>query len=160
MTKGFFARWALAGAAIGALAGYVTVSWAQTPERRHFTVLAVEPRGGTQVTQEPFPSEPLPAGGGYVIRQPDANGRWEVSTYVWSPAQIIVRQGDHVVIDFVGINGAEHPTELRGLGRTFSLRRGQVHRVEFVAEAPGVHPVICGTHQPSMRGEIVVLPRA
>jgi hypothetical protein len=152
----------LAGAGLIAAAAFaaalVSVQ-AQAPQTRHFTIAAIEPRGGTQAAQEPFPSAPLPPGGGYVIRPPDANGRWEVSAYLWSPAQIVVRQGDRVVIDFVGINGAEHPTTLGSLAPNFTLRRGQVHRVEFTADVPGVHPMICSAHLPSMRGEIVVLER-
>lgn len=144
---------------VAGVAGHWAGSRAQTGERRHFTVLAVEPRGGTNVSQEPVPSAPLPAGGGYVYRAPDATGRWEVSTYVWAPSQIIVRQGDVVVIDFAGINGAIHPTEIGGLNHSFALRRGEVSRFEFRADAPGVFPIICSTHQPSMRAEIVVLPR-
>jgi plastocyanin len=132
---------------------------AQATEKRFFTIAAVEPRGGVTVNQEPFPTEPLPPGGGYVMRQPDQTGRWEVSAYLWSPGQIVVNQGDEVVLDFVGINGASHPTEIKGLGKTFTLKRGQVTRVEFKADKPGVYPVVCATHAPSMRGEIVVLPR-
>ena len=143
-----------------AQAAYLTASRAQMPERRFFTVAAVEPRGGVNVSQEAFPTEPLPAGGGYVIRQPDQSGRWEVSTYVWMPSQIVVNQGDHVTLEFVGINGASHPTEIKGFGKAFTLKRGHVVRWEFHAEKPGVYPVICSSHTPSMRGEIVVLPKA
>jgi plastocyanin len=131
----------------------------QTAEKRFFTIAAVEPRGGVTVDKEAFPTDPLPQGGGYVIRQPDQTGRWEVSAYLWSPSQIVVNQGDEVTLEFVGINGAAHPTEIQGLCKTFTLRRGQVTRVEFKADRPGVFPIVCGTHQPSMRGEIVVLPR-
>ena len=146
-------------ALIGGQAGYLGAADAQTAGRRFFTVAAVEPRGGTNASQEAFPTEPLPAGGGYVIRQPDQTGRWEVSAYVWNPSQIVVNQGDDVTLEFVGINGASHPTEIKGLGKTFTLKRGQVTRVEFKAERPGVYPIVCSTHAPSMRGEVVVLPR-
>jgi heme/copper-type cytochrome/quinol oxidase subunit 2 len=148
----------LAGALLPVL-GHYSVSLAQTPEKRVITVAAVEPRGGANVAQEPFPAETLPSGGGYVIRPPDQSGRWEVSTYVWMPSQIVVNQGDEVTLEFVGINGASHPTEIRGLGKTVTVKRGHVTRIEFKAEKPGVYPLICHTHQPSMRGEIVVLPR-
>jgi plastocyanin len=137
----------------------IAPSLAQTPERRFFTVAAVEPRGGANVGQEPFPAQGLPAGGGYVMKQPDQTGRWEVSTYFWMPSQIVVNEGDEVTLEFVGINGASHPTEIKGLEKTFTLQRGHVTRIEFTAERPGVYPVICHTHAPSMRGEIVVLPK-
>lgn len=138
----------------------VGAALAQTAEKRFFTIAAVEPRGGATVDREAFPAEPLPSGGGYVMRQPDQTGRWEVSAYLWSPGQIVVNQGDEVVLDFVGINGASHPTEIKGLGKTFTLTRGQVTRVEFKADKPGIYPIVCTTHAPSMRGEIVVLPRS
>ena len=144
---------------IGAQIADLGVAQAQMPERRFFTIGAVEPRGGANVAQEALPSEALPAGGGYVMRQPDQSGRWEVSAYLWAPSQIVVNQGDDVTLEFVGINGAAHPTEIKGLGKTFTLKRGHVTRVEFKAERPGVYPIICTTHAPSMRGEIVVLPR-
>jgi hypothetical protein len=144
---------------VGGQITYPGTSWAQVAEKRYFTIAAVEPRGGANVGQEPLPTEPLPPGAGYVMRQPDQAGRWEVSTYLWSPSQIVVHQGDEVTLDFVGINGASHPTEIKGLDKTFTLKRGHVVRVEFKADRPGTYPVICNTHMPSMRGEIVVLPR-
>jgi plastocyanin len=139
--------------------GYLGVSRAQMPNKRYFTVAAVEPRGGVNVSQEAFPSDQLPPGGGYIIKQPDQTGRWEVSAYVWMPNQLIVNQGDEVTIEFVGINGGAHPTEIRGIGKAFTLKRGQVVRMDFKADKPGIYPVICSSHQPSMRAEIVVLPR-
>ena len=140
-------------------AGYIGASQAQTPQKRFFTIAAVEPRGGVNVSQEPFPADPLPPGGGYVIRQPDQTGRWEVSAYVWAPSQVVVHQGDEVTLEFVGINGAAHPTEIKGLDKAFTLKRGHVMQIQFKAEKPGVYPIVCNTHQPSMRAEVVVLPR-
>jgi len=58
--------------------------------KRFFTIAAVEPKGGTTVDKEPFPEAALPAGGGYLIKKPDQSGRWEVSTYMWQPSQIVV----------------------------------------------------------------------
>ena len=147
-------------AIIGGQIGYLGAARSQMGEKRFFTVAAVEPKGGATIDKEPFPTESLPAGGGYVLRQPDQTGRWEVSTYLWTPGQIVVNQGDKVVLEFVGVNGASHPTEIKGLGKAFTLKRGQTVRVEFKADQPGIYPVICTTHLPSMRGEIVVLPRA
>ncbi len=131
----------------------------QAQEKRFFTLAAVEPKGGTNVAREAFPGQSLPPGGGYVLKEPDETGRWEVSTYVWMPAQIVVNEGDEITLEIVGINGAEHPTEIEGLDVSFTLRRGEVIRIEFTADRPGTYPIVCHTHAPSMRGEIVVLPR-
>ena len=128
-------------------------------EKRVFTIAAVEPKGGATVDKEPFPTEALPAGGGYVLTSPTPTNRWEVSTYLWTPGQIIVNEGDEVTLEFVGINGAAHPTSIKGFDKSFVLKRGTVTRVSFVADKPGVFPIECHTHRPSMTAEIIVLPR-
>ena len=132
-------------------------AWA---EKRYFTVLAVEPKGGTTVDNEPFPTGPLPQGGGYVIAQPDEKSRrWEVSAYVWQPSQIIVNEGDEVTLEFVGINGAAHPTSIAAFGQSFIVKRGQAHRVTFTADKVGIFGIVCSTHGPSMSGELIVMPK-
>lgn len=128
--------------------------------QRFFTILAVEPKGGAIVDKEPFPAAALPPGGGYVITGPDdKTRRWEVSAYIWLPSQIIVNEGDQVTIEFVGINGTEHPTTIAAFGQTFTVRRGQAHRVNFTADKVGIFGIVCGTHKPSMSGELIVMPK-
>jgi len=127
--------------------------------KRSFTIAAVEPKGGATVDKEPFPGTALPAGGGYVLKQPDQTGRWEVSTYVWLPSQIIVTEGDEVSLEFIGINGAEHPTTIVGYDKALMLRRGHVVRVEFTADKAGTFQIICAHHRPSMVAELIVLPK-
>ena len=129
------------------------------PVKRFFTVAAVEPKGGTTVAQEAFPDSTLPTGGGYILKKPDATGRWEVSAYVWMPNQIIVNQGDEVTLEFVGINGAYHGTVIKGYDKAFVVKRGLTTRVAFLADKAGVFPIECAQHQPSMGGELIVLPR-
>ena len=129
------------------------------PVKRFFAVAAVEPKGGTTIDKEAFPDAALlPTGGGYVLKKPDATGRWEVSTYMWMPNQIIVNQGDEVTIDFVGINGATHAAVLKGYDKQFVVKRGQTTRVSFTADRTGVFPIDCANHRPSMVAEVVVLP--
>lgn len=145
------------GAAASALIGVWLVGLASPAEaaKRFFTVTAVEPKGGTTIDKEPFPTTALD-GKGYVLKAPDQTGRWEVSAYVWQPNQIIIDEGDDVTLEFVGINGAEHPTEIVGYGKKLVLKRGHVVRVAFKADKAGVFPIICGHHGPSMIGELVV----
>lgn len=129
-------------------------------DKRFFTVLAIEPKGGTTTDKEPFPATALPPGGGYVIAPPDEKTRrWEVSAYVWHPAQIIVNEGDEVTLEFVGINGASHPTTIAAFGQAFTVKRGQAHRVTFKADKVGIFGITCSTHAPSMSGELVVMPK-
>lgn len=144
-------------ASLTGVTAWTNPAWA---EKRFFTVLAVEPKGGTTVDKEPFPTGPLPPGGGYVLAQPDEKTRrWEVSAYVWLPSQIIVNEGDEVTLEFVGINGAAHPTSIVAFGQTFTLKRGQVHRVTFIANKVGIFGITCSTHNPSMSGELIVMPK-
>jgi plastocyanin len=127
-------------------------------QKRFFTIAAVEPKGGTTADKEPFPAANLPEGNGYILKKPDQTGRWEVSTYVWQPSQIIVNEGDEVTLEFVGINGAEHPTTIVGYDKTLVLKRGHVIRIELKADKAGTFPIICSHHKPSMVGELIVMP--
>lgn len=121
---------------------------------------AVEPRGGASVAAEPFPTAALPDGPGYVLRPPDATGRWEVSTYQWQPAFILSNEREDVLLEIIGINGAEHPSFIEGINvPPFVVRRGSITRVEFRAPRPGFYRIVCSTHQPTMVGYLVVLPR-
>jgi Cupredoxin-like domain len=128
-------------------------------EKRSFTIAAVELKGGATTDKEPFPAEAMPPGAGYVLSKPNETGRWEVSVYLWTPSQITVNQGDEVTLEFVGINGASHPTTISGYNKSFELKRGQVTKVSFKADKAGVFPIECATHKPSMVSELVVLPR-
>lgn len=128
--------------------------------KRTIYMAAIEPRGGTSVTSEPFPSAPLSAGSGYVLKQPDATGRWEVSAYYWHPGFIVVGEGDDVTLEILGINGAEHPSFIEGINApAFTVRRGQVTTVDFRARRAGSYRIICTIHQPTMVSYLVVLPR-
>jgi plastocyanin len=119
----------------------------------------VEMKGGAQQEKEPYPAAPLPPGGGYVKTPPNASGRWEVSAYQWSPGTVVVRQGESVTLEIVGVNGDVHPSTIPGLVESFAVKRGEVTRVTFTAAAPGLYPIICTKHQPSMQGTLVVLPK-
>jgi plastocyanin len=145
---------------VAGLACLVASGGPASAEKRFFTVLAVEPKGGVTVDKEAFPTDPLPSGGGYVTARPDdKTGRWEVSAYIWQPSQIIVSEGDEVTLEFVGINGAAHPTSISAFGQTFTVKRGQAHRVTFTADKVGIFGIICSTHKPSMSGELVVMAK-
>ena len=156
-------RWMLAGTiAVVVVAAFGTSllpRFASAQATRTIYMAAVEPRGGTQATSEPFPTAALPAGGGYVLRAPDANGRWEVSTYQWQPSFIIAREGEQVTLEVIGINGAEHVSSLPPYVQSFTVKRGQITKVSFTANRAGMFPIICVNHQPTMTGYLVVLPR-
>ncbi|HUG16000.1 MAG TPA: cupredoxin domain-containing protein [Thermomicrobiales bacterium] len=118
---------------------------------------AVEPKGGATVDQEPMPDSDLPPGGGYVLRPPDENGRWEVSTYKWDPGVIIVNEGDIVTLEIVGIHGKEHTIMIEEHDVQDIVTRGHVTRVTFTAGQVGIFKIVCDIHLPSMQADLVVL---
>jgi plastocyanin len=151
--------WAPGTALALALAlGWADMPWAQT-QGRVIYMATIEPRGGAQQDKEPFPQSTLPAGEGYRKTPPDANGRWEVVTYQWSPGTIVVREGETVTLEIVGINGDVHPSTIPGLVDSFTVKRGEVTRVTFTATKPGLYPITCTKHTPNMQGTLVVLPK-
>jgi nitrous oxide reductase len=79
---------------------------------------------------------------------------------MFMPSQIIVNEGDEVTLEYIGINGAEHPGLIEGYDVEFTVKRGQVTLVSFAADKPGVFQILCPVHHPSMRGELIALPRS
>ena len=47
-----------------------------------------------------------------------------------------------------------------GVDQKFALERGNMHTVDLKPEKPGIIEIECYTHQPAMKGEIVVLPNS
>src|SRR3989304_4145327 len=157
--KGFL----IAAAAATAVAGFATSLQpvpAAAQATRTIYMAAVEPKGGTGVSSEPFPTAALPGGGGYVLKAPDSTGRWEVSTYQWQPGFVVAREGEQVTLEIIGINGADHVSALPPFVEKFTVKRGQITRVSFTANRAGVFPILCVNHQPSMTGYLTILPRA
>ncbi len=153
-------RWAPAGALALALAFmWADAPWAQTIQGRVIYMAAIEPRGGAQQDKEPFPQTALSAGEGYRKTPPDANGRWEVATYQWSPGTVVVREGETATLEIVGVNGDVHPSTIPGIVSSFTVKRGEITRVAFTAPKPGLYPITCTKHTPSMQGTLVVLPK-
>jgi hypothetical protein len=132
---------------------------ATEPTTRTIYMEAVEPKGTTSVEKEPFPTQALPEGGGYGLKEPDDKGNWVVETYTWAPDQIVVFEGDTVNLEIVGINGERHDSSIEGHVDSFVVERGKLTSLSFVAGAPGVYKITCTNHQPAMTGELVVLPR-
>ena len=63
-----------------------------------------------------------------------------------------------VTLEFVGINGASHPITIAGYNQSFELRRGQITRVTFTADKPGVFQIVW-RHHPTMAAELIVTAR-
>ncbi|MBI5053550.1 MAG: cupredoxin domain-containing protein, partial [Chloroflexi bacterium] len=156
MIKRLFLLAALASMVLAAC-GAQTSSAA--PMQRTIYMTAVEPKGTTSASSEPFPSVAMPEGGGYILKATDKDGNWSISTYRWDPNQIIVNQGDVVTLEIMGINGKEHPFSIETYGTSGVVKRGQWTRVTFTADKAGVFKIHCGVHLPSMQAELIVLPK-
>lgn len=109
--------------------------------------------------EQPPVNSTIPTGGGFRITEPNKVGSWDIRSFTFSPAQIVVNQGDKVTLHFAGVQGAHHVVTVDGVG-TFELKRGQINTVSFVANNPGIINYICHIHLPNMVGQILVLPKA
>ncbi len=145
---GLHATWTVAQAAM-----------AQPPRERIVYMAAVEPKGEANVESEPFPTTPLPGGGGYALKPPDAAGRWEVETYRWAPGTIVAYQGEPLRLEILGVNGREHVVRIEGYNVAGTVTRGSLTRLTFTPDRPGIFPIICHIHRPSMQADLVVLAR-
>ncbi len=120
---------------------------------------AVEWKGGSNVSKEAFPTAPVPAGGGYELIPPDAKGDWSTETYRFDSAVVVAYEGERVTLKIWGVNAAYHDIVMSNFNRNFRVSRGQLSTVRFVTKKAGIYPIICVTHMPSHRADLVVLPR-
>jgi plastocyanin len=107
---------------------------------------------------EPFPTQAALPGGGHLLRAPAADGGWSVRAFVFHPAQLVVRQGDRIVLTFVGVHGPSHTIQIDGVAEPVRLRRGETATVRLVAERPGSIRFVSQGREPTMAGEVLVLP--
>jgi len=131
---------------------------AKAPQRTIY-LTAVEWKGSANVADEPFPTAPLPEGGGYELIAPDADGKWNVETYRFDSAVVVAYQGERVTLNVFGVNAKFHDITMPDFNRNFRVNRGQLTTVTFKANKVGIFPIICVTHPPSHRADLVVLPR-
>jgi plastocyanin len=90
--------------------------------------------------------------------------RWEVSSYMFNPAFVIVREGDTVALTAFVVNGDEHEIWVTGpdgnkVVANTMWQRGREYRTWFVAEMAGTYQLTCSSHAPSMAATFLVLPR-
>ena len=108
---------------------------------------------------EPFPATAPKSTRGFIVKAPDSKGEWSVRVFVFQPAQVVVQQGDPVVLNFIGVQGPAHTIAIDGQRERLSLKRGEMKTVRFVAEQPGVIKFISVGREPTMQGSVLVLPR-
>lgn len=161
--------WVLAAIAVGIVAvGAASVAVSDsdaktTAKTRMIYLSAVEWKGSSNVSKEPYPTAPLPAGGGYESFPPghpevaSEAGKWAVETYRFDSAVVAACKGERVVLKIFGVNGKEHVTTIPDFGKDFTIRRGQMSTVVFKVKETGIFPIICLTHRPSHTADLIVL---
>ena len=158
----------------GALFGLVLtadVGAQQTAGTTHTIFLtALEVKGSTTTDKlSPPPVDPKDISKGYTFKAPgvadkNAPQKWEVSTYMFSPGFVTVRQGDVIRLTAFVVNGDEHEVWVTGpdgrevVGKT-KWNRGRQYEVSFVAEKLGPYQLTCSNHAPSMAATFLVVPR-
>ena len=156
------AKWLKAGLA-GALA--LALAAPAYAETREFYIVTVHhdaktnPVADAMHPAEPFPSSPFPSTSGMWVKGPQANGDWTVRAFVFSPSQVVVMQGDEVVLQFVGVQGAAHTVAVKGVGEPVKFTRGTTATIKFTADKPGIIDFASTALTPNMRGQVIVLPR-
>jgi plastocyanin len=131
---------------------------------RQIYMSAVEWKGSASVAKEPYPTAPLPGGGGYESCPPgsqecDLKGdttKWAVETYRFDTALVAACVGERVVLNIFGVNSAQHHINIPAFAKSFVVKRGMLARTAFTVKKPGLYPIICITHQPSHRADLLV----
>jgi plastocyanin len=156
---------AFAVAAVSAGAGLVMTAGGEANAAikvRQVYMSAVEWKGSASVAKEPYPTSVLPSGGGYEKFAPGSEEmagdqtKWAVETYRFDTALIAACVGERVVLNIFGVNAAEHHINIPDFGKSFVVKRGMLARQAFTVKKPGLYPIICITHQPSHRADLLV----
>ena len=147
-------------------------SFAQSgPSTHTIFMTAMEIKGGTSADKLAPPAiNPADLSKAYGYRAPgeaDKNDpkRWEVSSYLFSPAFLTVRQGDKVNLTIFVVNGDSHGDSFladpdgRRIVSDITFNRGREYKISFVAEKAGAYQLICPEHAPTMTATILALAR-
>ncbi len=116
--------------------------------------------GAGDHSPEPFPATAPKSSGGFIVKPPDPKGEWSVRAFAFHPSQVVVRQGDTVLLNFLGVQGSSHNIAVDGQREQLALRRGEMKSVRFVADQPGIVRFVSVGREPTMQGSVLVLPRA
>ncbi len=132
-----------------------------------FDVSIIEIKGATDGIAPPD-MNPVDLSDGYRFKPPgeydaDNPDKWQVSTYLFSPAAMMVAQGDQVNLRTFVINGDEHKVWLEApdgsqVGDEVLMNRGREYNFSFTADQAGYYTWHCDNHEPTMSAVILSLP--
>ena len=157
---------ALAVAAVSMGAALVVASGGEAKgavKVRQIYMSAVEWKGSASVAKEAYPTTQLPSGGGYEKFEPGSSEmagdqtKWAIETYRFDTGVVAACVGERVVLNIFGVNAAEHHINIPDFGKSFVVKRGLLARQSFTVKKPGLYPIICITHQPSHRADLLVV---
>lgn len=137
------------------------------PSEVTFDVNLIEVKGSTDAIAAPE-IDPKTLSKGYRFKapgqvDPDNPAKWEVSSYMFSPAAMTVAQGDKVTLRVFVVNGDEHTVSvMRPDGmtavRAVKMNRGHEYTLTFTPDKTGYYTLECNEHEPTMIAKILVLP--
>ncbi len=162
--------WVLAAIAVGVVAvGVASVAVSDgdakaTAKTRMIYMSAVEWKGSSNVSKEAYPTAALPKGGGYESFPPghaelagQPAGTWAVETYRFDTGVVVACKGERVVLKIFGVNAKEHHITVPDFDKDFTVFRGQMATSVFKVPETGIFSIICITHQPAHRAELLVV---
>lgn len=131
-------------------------------------VNVIEIKGATDGIDAPS-VDPASLSSGYKFKPPgeydaDNPDKWQVSSYMFSPSEMVVPLGSQVTLRTFVLNGDEHGTYLvapdgsKVPGTDIMLNRGRQYEIEFVADQAGYYTWECANHHPTMSAKIFALP--
>lgn len=129
-------------------------------------VISIAAVGYAYAAQTSLSSKPLraePQTRGFTVVSTTANFDDEavgIPHDIFVPTQIIVNQGDKVIIHFYNTEDKpeNHTFTLLAYNINVDLGMGQKQDISFVANQAGTFPFVCTYHLPTMVGQLVVLP--
>ena len=79
---------------------------------------------------------------------------WYARTYLWAPSMMVMHLGETVLLEFFGINGEQHPSEIRApdgaVIAEFEVARGEIAQVPFSPNMAGIHEFVSTQRLPGM----------
>lgn len=146
------------------------LSQTDAPTTHTIFMTALEVKG-TTLTKKLVPPliNPEDLSKGYEFKRPGEADKinpkkWTVSSYLFSPSFVTVRQGDTVNLSVFVVNGDEHEVQITApdgsevMSRT-KWNRGREYKVSFVAKEVGPYQLTCSIHAPTMSATFLSLPR-
>lgn len=133
-----------------------------------FDVNVIEIKGSTDGIEAPE-VDPGGLSAGYKFWPPgefdsENAAKWQVSSYMFSPSELVVVQGSEVTLRTFVLNGDAHgswlvaPDGSKVPGTEITLNRGRQYEIKFTADQAGYYSWKCANHSPTMTAKILVLP--